>query len=146
MPIIRRKIGDLFNLEIATPAESSYRLAKHDVAQFPDIKFGSRGATPYYTNSSNLPVGYTADIFDALDVQDEACKRSIHRERFSMRSWAEGARLEGRRIPCKEDCRELQTVALLQYRPPIPYARSTAILRARNMNAYLAQKMRFTAA
>ncbi len=64
--------GDLYNLE-ATPAEStSYRLAKHDLKKFPDIKHASEpGDTPYYTNSSHLPVGYTEDIFEALDVQDE---------------------------------------------------------------------------
>ncbi len=63
--------GDLYNLE-ATPAESTtYRLAKHDVAQFSDIITASENGTPYYTNSSHLPVGYTADIFEALDVQDE---------------------------------------------------------------------------
>ncbi len=64
--------GDLYNLE-ATPAESTtYRLAKHDKEQYPDIiTAGSKGDTPYYTNSSHLPVEYTADIFDALDIQDE---------------------------------------------------------------------------
>ena len=63
--------GDLYNLE-ATPAESTtYRLAKHDRAQFPDIITASENGTPYYTNSSHLPVGYTADIFEALDIQDE---------------------------------------------------------------------------
>ena len=68
----QEQYGDLYNLE-ATPAEStSYRLAKHDVAQFPDIITASEaGGTPYYTNSSHLPVGYTDDIFTALDVQDE---------------------------------------------------------------------------
>ena len=63
--------GELFNLE-ATPAEStSYRLARHDVKQFPDIKTANDNGTPYYTNSSNLPVGYTDDIFDALNIQDD---------------------------------------------------------------------------
>ena len=63
---------DLYNLE-ATPAEStSYRLAKHDKKNYPDIiTAGKEGETPYYTNSSHLPVGYTEDIFAALDVQDE---------------------------------------------------------------------------
>ena len=62
--------GDLFNLE-ATPAEStSYRLAKHDVKRYPGIITASDG-TPYYTNSSHLPVGYTEDVFEALDMQDE---------------------------------------------------------------------------
>jgi len=64
--------GELFNLE-ATPAEStSYRLAKHDVERYPEIITASEpGGTPYYTNSSHLPVGYTEDIFEALDIQDE---------------------------------------------------------------------------
>ncbi len=64
--------GDLYNLE-ATPAEStSYRLAKHDIKKFPDIITASeKDKTPYYTNSSHLPVGYTEDIFEALDIQDE---------------------------------------------------------------------------
>ena len=68
----QEEYGDLYNLE-ATPAEStSYRLAKHDKKQFPNIKTaGKQGETPYYTNSSHLPVGFTSDIFDALDIQDE---------------------------------------------------------------------------
>lgn len=68
----QEQYGDLYNLE-ATPAEStSYRLAKHDRKQYPSIKTaGKAGDTPYYTNSSHLPVDYTTDIFDALDIQDE---------------------------------------------------------------------------
>ncbi len=68
----QEEYGDLYNLE-ATPAEStSYRLAKHDVEQFPEIVTASEaGGAPYYTNSSHLPVGYTDDIFSALDIQDE---------------------------------------------------------------------------
>ena len=64
--------GDLYNLE-ATPAEStSYRLAKHDVELYPDIITAAEpGGTPYYTNSSHLPVSYTDDIFEALDIQDD---------------------------------------------------------------------------
>ena len=68
----QEQYGDLYNLE-ATPAESTaYRFAKHDVEQFPDIITAAEGnGTPYYTNSSHLPVGYTEDIFDALDIQDD---------------------------------------------------------------------------
>ncbi len=64
--------GDLYNLE-ATPAESTtYRFAKHDRKRYPDIITAAKeGDTPYYTNSSHLPVGYTEDIFSALDIQDE---------------------------------------------------------------------------
>ena len=68
----QEQYGDLYNLE-ATPAESTaYRLAKHDVERYPDIitAAGDCG-TPFYTNSSHLPVGYTDDIFSALDIQDD---------------------------------------------------------------------------
>ena len=68
----QEQYGDLYNLE-ATPAESTtYRLAKHDRKRWPGIKTaGKPGDTPYYTNSSHLPVDYTVDIFDALDIEDE---------------------------------------------------------------------------
>ncbi len=68
----QEEYGDLYNLE-ATPAESTaFRLAKHDLAHYPDIiTAGDKDGTAYYTNSSHLPVGYTEDIFTALDVQDE---------------------------------------------------------------------------
>ncbi len=68
----QEEYGDLYNLE-ATPAESTtYRLAKHDLQRYPDIiTAGKKGETPFYTNSSHLPVDFTSDIFDALDIQDE---------------------------------------------------------------------------
>ena len=73
--------GNIFNLE-ATPAEgASYRLARKDKAQFPDLRTynqekynggnGGRGIEPYYTNSTQLPVGFTTDVFEALDLQNE---------------------------------------------------------------------------
>jgi ribonucleoside-triphosphate reductase len=63
--------GDLYNLE-ATPAESTaYRFAKHDKERYPDIITANEKGTPYYTNSSHLPVGFTEDVFAALDIQDE---------------------------------------------------------------------------
>ncbi len=67
----QEQYGDLYNLE-ATPAESTtYRLAKHDIAKYPDIiTANEKNGNPYYTNSSHLPVGYTDDIFTALDIQD----------------------------------------------------------------------------
>ncbi|MCL2627272.1 MAG: ribonucleoside triphosphate reductase [Oscillospiraceae bacterium] len=68
----QEKYGDLYNLE-ATPAESTaFRLAKHDAGRWPDIITAAKnpGETPYYTNSSHLPVGHTDDIFEALTVQD----------------------------------------------------------------------------
>ncbi|NCB93133.1 MAG: ribonucleoside triphosphate reductase [Clostridia bacterium] len=68
----QEEYNDLYNLE-ATPAESTaYRLAKHDRKHWPEIiTAGKEGDTPYYTNSSHLPVDFTSDIFDALDIQDE---------------------------------------------------------------------------
>lgn len=68
----QEKYGDLYNLE-ATPAEStSFRLAKHDRERYPDIiTASSDDNAPYYTNSSHLPVGFTDDIFEALDIQDK---------------------------------------------------------------------------
>ena len=67
----QEQYGDLYNLE-ATPAESTtYRFAKHDKEQYPDIITANENGTPYYTNSSHLPVGYTEDIFSALDIQDD---------------------------------------------------------------------------
>ena len=67
----QEQYGDLYNLE-APPAEStSYRLAKHDKKRFPEIKTANENGTPYYTNSSHLPVGFTDDVFAALDIQDD---------------------------------------------------------------------------
>ncbi len=67
----QEEYGDLYNLE-ATPAESTtYRFAKHDKEEFPDIITANEDGKPYYTNSSHLPVGYTEDVFSALDIQDD---------------------------------------------------------------------------
>lgn len=72
----QKETGNLYNLE-ATPAEgTSYRMAKKDVAKYPDIIVANHaahkaGAEPYYTNSSQLPVTYTEDLFESLDLQDE---------------------------------------------------------------------------
>ncbi|MBR1496884.1 MAG: ribonucleoside triphosphate reductase, partial [Oscillospiraceae bacterium] len=67
----QEQYGDLYNLE-ATPAESTtYRFAKHDKELYPDIITANMNGTPYYTNSSHLPVGFTEDVFSALDIQDE---------------------------------------------------------------------------
>lgn len=68
----QEQYGDLYNLE-ASPAESTaYRLAKHDRQKYPNIiTAGEPGETPYYTNSSHMPVGFTDDIFEALDKEDE---------------------------------------------------------------------------
>ena len=62
--------GNLFNLE-ATPAESTaYRFARHDKQQYPSIITAGTAESPYYTNSSHLPVNFTDDVFAALEIQD----------------------------------------------------------------------------
>lgn len=69
--IYQNRYKALFNLE-ATPAESTaFRFAKHDKEKYPDIITANMDGTPYYTNSTNLPVGWTDDIFAALDAQDD---------------------------------------------------------------------------
>ena len=69
----QEQYGDLYNLEAAPAESTAYRLAKHDVETYPGIITAARSCddTPYYTNSSHLPVGYTEDVFSALDIQDE---------------------------------------------------------------------------
>lgn len=75
LAVFQEESGEIFNLE-ATPAEgASYRLAKNDLARFPDIRIGNleqnREGAPYYTNSTHLPVAFTPDIFEALHLQDQ---------------------------------------------------------------------------
>lgn len=75
MSEIQEETGHFYNLE-ASPAEgTSYRLARLDRAQYPDILCAGTEETPYYTNSTQLPVGYTEDIFETLDLQDELQSR-----------------------------------------------------------------------
>lgn len=63
--------GHLYNLE-ATPAESTaYRMAREDKGRYADIITASRNGTPYYTNSTNMPVNFTDDLLEALDAQDD---------------------------------------------------------------------------
>ncbi len=88
----QEKYGDLYNLE-ATPAESTtYRLAKHDKKHYPEIITASKNdEVPYYTNSSHLPVSFTSDIFDALDIQDQAPNALYFRNRFPRVPWRKNA-------------------------------------------------------
>ncbi len=72
---IQEQTGHMYNLE-ATPAEgTTYRFAKEDKKRFPDILQAGTEAMPYYTNSSQLPVGYTDDPFEALELQDPLQKK-----------------------------------------------------------------------
>jgi len=76
LKVYQEETGNLYNLE-ATPAEgTTYRFAKKDKEVYPNIIVANdeavkKGADPYYTNSTHLPVNYTNDIFEALELQDE---------------------------------------------------------------------------
>lgn len=106
----QEETGSLFNLE-ATPAEStSYRLARHDKNQFPDI-ITSGDAEPYYTNSSQLPVAYTTDAFEALDHQESLQRKYTGGTVFHI--------FLGESIKDWESCRDLVKAVANNYR--IPY-------------------------
>ena len=106
----QEKTGELFNLE-ATPAEStSYRLARHDKANYPDI-ITSGKAEPYYTNSTQLPVDYTADVFEALEHQEILQTKYTGGTVFHT--------FMGEKIKDWKACRELVKSILSNYR--IPY-------------------------
>ncbi len=107
----QEQYGDLYNLE-ATPAEStSFRLAKHDKQRYPDIITASKnGETPYYTNSSHLPVGYTDDIFAALDVQDRF--QTLYTSGTVFHAFL------GQRLPNWESCMKLVRKIATNYKLP----------------------------
>src|SRR5690606_29517244 len=106
----QEETGHLYNLE-ATPAEgTTYRFAKEDRKRFPDILQAGTAEAPYYTNSSQLPVGYTDDPFEALELQDDLQTR-----------YTGGTVLHlymGERISTPEACRELVRRALSRFRLP----------------------------
>ena len=108
----QEQYGDLYNLE-ATPAESTaFRLAKHDKQRYPDIITASKmGETPYYTNSSHLPVGYTEDIFSALDVEDQF--QTLYTSGTVFHAFL------GQRLPNWESCMKL--VRKIAYNYKLPY-------------------------
>ncbi|MBP3709478.1 MAG: ribonucleoside triphosphate reductase [Treponema sp.] len=102
--------GELFNLE-ATPAEStSYRLASHDVENFPGIITSGTEESPYYTNSTQLPVDYTSDIFEALDIQESLQTRYTGGTVFHT--------FMGEQIKDWKACRDLVYAVMTNYRVP----------------------------
>ena len=107
----QERTGDLFNLE-ATPAEStSYRLASHDVKNFPGIITSGTSDSPFYTNSTQLPVDYTADIFEALDHQENLQTKYTGGTVFHT--------FMGEQIKDWRACRDLVRTIMANYR--IPY-------------------------
>jgi ribonucleoside-triphosphate reductase len=107
----QERYGDLFNLE-ATPAESTaYRLAKHDRERYPDILTGGKsGETPYYTNSSHLPVSYTDDVFGALDIEDRF--QTLYTSGTVFHAFL------GQRLPNWESCMSLVRKIATNYKLP----------------------------
>ena len=113
----------------ATPAEStSYRLAKHDVEQFPDIITASEpGGTPYYTNSSHLPVGFTEDIFEALDIQDHLQTPSIPPVPYAMPFWVRNCLIGKAAAALVRKIAENYQLPYYTYPPRTPFAATMAI-------------------
>ena len=107
----QERYGDLYNLE-ATPAESTaYRLAKHDRERYPDIICaGDNSGTPYYTNSSHLPVGFTNDIFQALDIEDQF--QTLYTSGTVFHAFL------GQRLPNWESCMKLVRKIAENYKLP----------------------------
>ena len=144
----QEQYGDLYNLE-ATPAEStSYRLAKHDVERYPDfITAAGDSGTPYYTNSSHLPVGYTDDIFSALDIQDGL--QTLYTSGTVFHAFL-GEKLPDWRAAATPSCaKSPKTTAcrITRFPPLIPSAQSTAISPESTSPApSVAAAARFTAA
>jgi ribonucleoside-triphosphate reductase len=122
----QEETGELFNLE-ATPAEStSYRLAKHDRKHFPDIITAGIDE-PYYTNSTQLPVDFTQDIFDALDLQDDL------QTKYTGGTVFHG--FLGERIKDWEACRELVKTIATGYR--LPYFTISPVFSVCPVHGYL---------
>ena len=122
----QEKTGELFNLE-ATPAEStSYRLARHDIQNYPDI-ITSGIDDPFYTNSTQLPVDYTADIFEALDHQEALQTRYTGGTVFHT--------FVGQQITDWKVCRDLVRTMLSNYR--IPYVTISPIYSICKKHGYI---------
>ena len=122
----QEETGELFNLE-ATPAEStSYRLARHDKQNYPDI-VASGTSDPYYTNSTQLPVDYTSDIFEALDQQESLQTRYTGGTVFHT--------YMGEQIKDWKACRDLVKSVMANYR--IPYLTISPVYSICPVHGYL---------
>lgn len=123
----QEETGHLYNLE-ATPAEgATYRFAKEDIKRFPDILHAGTAERPYYTNSSQLPVAFTDDPFEALERQESLQRR-----------YTGGTVLHlymGERVSSIESCKMLVKRALEGYR--IPYITITPTFSICPKHSYL---------
>ena len=133
MTSFQEETGHLYNLE-ATPAEgATYRFAKEDVKRFPDILHAGTEERPYYTNSSQLPVAFTDDPFEALERQEELQRR-----------YTGGTVLHlymGERVSSAESCKQIVKRALEGYR--IPYITVTPTFSICPKHGYLAGEHQF---
>lgn len=129
----QEETGNLYNLE-ATPAEgTTYRFAKEDRKRYPDILQAGTSEAPYYTNSTQIPVGYTDDVFEALDLQDELQTR-----------YTGGTVLHcymSERLTSPEACRSLVRGILSNYR--LPYITITPTFSICPTHGYLAGEWDF---
>jgi len=131
--IYQEETGNLYNLE-ATPAEgTTYRFAKEDKKKFPDILQAGTVEAPYYTNSSQLPVGYTDDVFEALKHQNELQTKYTGGTVFHC--------YMSERISSPEVCRDLVRKALTQFK--IPYITITPTFSICPKHGYLAGEYDF---
>ncbi len=125
---VQERTGHLYNLE-ATPAEgTTYRFAKEDRKRWPDILQAGTPENPYYTNSSQLPVGFTDDPFEALERQDEL-----------QRKYTGGTVLHlymSERISSAAACRELVRRSLSRF--SLPYLTITPTFSICPVHGYLA--------
>jgi ribonucleoside-triphosphate reductase (formate) len=130
---IQEETGHLYNLE-ATPAEgTTYRFAKEDRKRFADILQAGTPEAPYYTNSTQLPVGFTSDPFEALERQDELQRR-----------YTGGTVLHlylGERVSSAAACRELVRRAFTKFR--LPYITVTPAFSICPTHGYLAGEHEF---
>ncbi len=129
----QEETGNLYNLE-ATPAEgTTYRFAKEDQKRFADILQAGSFEAPYYTNSSQLPVGFTDDAFEALELQDELqCK------------YTGGTVLHlymSEQISSTEACKKLVRNALERFR--LPYLTITPTFSICPVHGYLSGEHEF---
>ncbi len=128
MVVFQEETGHLYNLE-ATPAEgTTYRFAKEDRKRFPGIIQAGTAQNPYYTNSSQLPVGFTDDPFEALERQDDL-----------QRKYTGGTVLHlymNERLSSAEACRDLVRRALTRFR--LPYITVTPTFSICPSHGYLA--------
>ena len=124
----QEETGHLYNLE-ATPAEgTTYRFAREDRKRYPDILQAGTAAEPYYTNSSQLPVGYTTDPFQALSEQEELQKK-----------YTGGTVLHlymGERVSSAEACKQLVKRSLESFR--LPYITVTPTFSICPKHGYIA--------